>query len=115
MIKTFEQHHTTRPVPGVGSEPSKNVSQRSIFLVAALNMSWQLAIVVLVPIIGGVQLDKKLGTSSVFTFIGLGVAALGAGVVMWRTVQLANKLPVPKLTEAQKRAIKKQYEEEDNE
>ncbi len=40
------------------------------FLIAALSMSWQLAIVVLVPIIGGFELDKILGTVPVLTMIG---------------------------------------------
>jgi len=34
-------------------------------------------------------------------------------MVMWQAVQLANRLPVPKLTAAQKRQIQKSYEEED--
>lgn len=81
----------------------------------AMNMSWQLAIVVLVPIIGGVELDKALGTKTAWTFVGLGVALVGSGLVMWHAMQTANRLPVPKLTADQKRAIQKQYEEDDNE
>ena len=77
-------------------------------------MAWQLAVVVLVPVVGGVYLDKALGSSFVCTFAGLGVALLGSGVVMWRAMQTANSLPVPKLTDAQRRAIKKSYEEEDD-
>jgi hypothetical protein len=88
-------------------------SQRNIFLALALNMSWQLAIVVLVPILAGVKLDKVFGTHDTLTFVGLGLAVLGSGVVMWRAMQRANRMPVPKLTDAQKRAIKKAYEEED--
>lgn len=79
----------------------------------AVNMSWQLAVVVLVPVIGGVELDKAAGTT-VYTFIGLGLALVLSGVVMWRAMQTANRLPVPKLTEAQKRAVKKAYEAEDD-
>jgi len=79
----------------------------------ALNMTWQLALVVLVPVVLGVQLDKALDTSFI-TFIGLGVAFVGSAGVMWRTMQVANRLPVPKLTAAQKRAVQKSYEEEDN-
>lgn len=79
-----------------------------------MTMTWQLAIVVLVPVLIGVQLDKVFGTSYLCTFIGLGIALAGSGVVMWRMMQLANQIPVPKLTAAQKRAIKKQYEEDDN-
>lgn len=81
----------------------------------ALNMSWQLAIVVLVPVIGGVWLDKSFDTSHLYTFIGLAVALLGCIAVMWRTLQAANRLPVPKLTAEQKRQIQKSYEEEDAE
>lgn len=76
-------------------------------------MSWQLAIVVLVPILGGVALDKAFKTSDVYTLIGLALALIGSGVVMWRTVQAANRLPVPKLTDEQRRAVQKSYEEED--
>ena len=90
-------------------------SQRNTFLVMVLNMSWQLAIVVLVPVLAGVRLDKSLKTGTVYTFVGLGLSLVGAGVVMWRAMQQANRLPVPKLTEEQKRAIKKAYEEEDKE
>jgi hypothetical protein len=43
------------------------------------------------------------------------IALLASIAVMWRTMQVANRLPVPKLTESQRRAIKKSYEEEDDE
>lgn len=80
----------------------------------ALNMSWQLAIVILVPVVGGYQLDKRLDTS-IYTFVGLFLALIGSGVVMWRTMQIANSLPTPKLTAAQRRKIQQQYEAEDAE
>lgn len=80
----------------------------------AMNMTWQLAIVVLVPVIGGVELDRALDTNA-WTFVGLGVALVGSVMVMWRTVQAANRLPVPKLSSEEKQAIQKRYEEDDNE
>ena len=88
-------------------------NQRGVFVSMALTMSWQLALVVLVPILAGVKLDKVFGTGETLTFVGLGVAVLGSVAIMWRTLQVANRLPVPKLTDEQKRAIKKAYEEED--
>jgi len=88
--------------------------QRGQFLNMALNMSWQLAVVVLVPILAGVRLDKAFGASELYTLLGLGVALVGSVAVMWRTLQAANRLPVPKLTVEQKRAIRKSYEEEDD-
>ena len=101
------------PVRG-GASPSAGKSPNAMFLVMALDMSWRLAIVVLVPVIGGAELDKALGTKHVYTFVGLGLALIGATIVMWRTMRAANRLPVPKLTAAQKRAIKKSYEEDDD-
>ena len=77
-------------------------------------MSWQLAVVVLVPIILGAQLDNALGTSYAGVFFGLLVAFVGSAFVVKRAVQAANRQPVPKLTDAQKRAVRKAYEEEDD-
>jgi len=79
----------------------------------AIDMSWKLAIVVLVPIIGGYELDKHLKTSPAFIIAGFLLAMAGMALVMWQTLQTANSLPVPKLTTDQKRAIKKSYEEDD--
>lgn len=106
------------PTSGKGGEnasldKSKATVQRQ-FVQMALNMGWQLAVVVLIPVAGGAQLDKALDTNHVFLFIGLALALMGTILVMWRTMQAANRLPVPRLTEAQKRAVKKAYDEEDD-
>ncbi|HET6925055.1 MAG TPA: AtpZ/AtpI family protein [Candidatus Saccharimonadales bacterium] len=113
MIRSAAQQPTPPSFRGESThKPAR--SQRADFLVMALNMSWQLAIAVLVPVITGVYADKAAHTSNTFTFIGLALAFIGVGLVLWRTMQVANRLPVPKLTEAQKRAIKKSYEAEDD-
>lgn len=96
------------------SDPQKTTALRQQFAIFALNMSWQLAVVVLAPIIGGVELDKAVhNKTDIFTFVGLGIAFIGSTAVMWRTMKAANRLPVPKLTDEEKRAIQKSYEEED--
>jgi undecaprenyl pyrophosphate phosphatase UppP len=96
-----------------GLDAARATSRRQ-FVGMALQMTWQLAVAVLVPVIGGVELDKALNTNLVFTLIGLAVALLCSGLVMWHAMQVANRLPVPKLTAAQKRAIQKSYEEDDD-
>ena len=53
------------------------------FLMAALSMSWQLAIVVLVPILGGFQLDKFFNTLPGLTMVGFIIAMAGMGIVGW--------------------------------
>lgn len=114
--KTAVPRTTPQFLKGGGTpNPIQKTTQRSQFVVMALNMSWQLAVVIFVPIIGGVHLDKALDTSYIFTLAGVALGLVGSGLVMWRTLQAANRLPVPKLSAAQKRAIKKQYEAEDEE
>jgi F0F1-type ATP synthase assembly protein I len=95
------------------SQLAETSSQRSQFLMMALTMSWQLAVAVLVPVLVGVWLDNIAGTSPLYVIAGLLIAFVLAALVMWRTLRLANGLPVPKLTDAQKKAIQKQYEEDD--
>jgi len=81
----------------------------------AFEMTWKLAIVVLIPIIAGVYLDKSADTDHVFLFIGLALAVLGSIGVMWQMMQKANSLPVPKLSAEEKQNIQRRYEEEDKE
>lgn len=106
-----------RPASPQKSKANKDTSskQRQTFFVMALNMSWQLAIVVLVPIIGGAELDKHLGTGYALTMVGLLVAIVASSVVVWRSLQVANQQPVPKLTAKQKRDIQKSFKEDDDE
>ena len=76
--------------------PTKQVDRSSPkreFLVAATNMSWQLAIVVLVPIIGGFELDKKLDTLPALTVVGFFLAMAGMALVVWRQLQLFSPPP----------------------
>jgi F0F1-type ATP synthase assembly protein I len=94
--------------PGVGTK-----SPSSVFISMAVDMSWRLALAVLVPTLIGIELDKVFKTGATLTIVGLLIAMIGMGFVLWRTLQVANRMPVPKLTAAQKRAIKKQYEEDD--
>jgi hypothetical protein len=58
-------------------------------------MSWQLAVVVLVPIIGGFELDRKLNTLPALTVVGFVLAMVGMGWVVWRQMQLFNPLLPP--------------------
>ena len=62
----------------------------------ALDMTWRLAIVVLVPIIGGFYIDKWLDMSPVFLITGFVLAMAGTALVMWQTMQAANQIEIPK-------------------
>lgn len=56
----------------------------------ALDMSWRLAVVVLVPIVGGFEIDSHVGTTPLLTVIGFLVAIAGVFIVMRQTVKAAN-------------------------
>lgn len=106
------------PTPGDGGAKTEKESPQAVaakqqFLASAANMGWQLAVAVLVPVVGGAELDRHAGGTHLWLFVGLAVALLASIAVMRRAIQLANRLPVPKLTAAQKRQIQKQYEEDD--
>jgi F0F1-type ATP synthase assembly protein I len=60
-----------------------------------IGMSWRLAIVVLVPIIGGFELDKALKTTPLLTIIGFVLAMVGMAAITWQAVQAANRLALP--------------------
>jgi hypothetical protein len=64
-------------------------------LSATLSMSWQLALVVLIPIVGGFELDKKLHTLPFLTIVGFVLAVGGTSLVVWRQLQLIAPLASP--------------------
>jgi len=71
------------------AKPEPSPTQR--FVSMGLDMTWRLAIVVLVPIVGGFELDRRLETTPVFTVVGFFLAMGGMALVMWQTLQKANE------------------------
>ncbi len=63
-------------------------SDKHVFIMAVMNLTWQMAIVVLVPIIGGYQLDKGFNTLPLLTILGFVVSTFGVAVVLWHQLQL---------------------------
>lgn len=90
-MKQTTAPQTPSPTSSAAKSAAKtdgSANYRKDFLVAAANMSWQLAIVVLVPIIGGFELDKKLDTFPALTIVGFVIAMCGMALVVWRQMQL---------------------------
>ena len=63
-------------------------SDRQVFVVAVLNLTWQMALVVLVPIIGGYELDHHFSTLPLLTIGGFVLASFGVAIVLWRQLQI---------------------------
>src|SRR5690242_17976364 len=66
--------------------PTTPTPDQRVFVSMAVSMSWQLALVVLVPIIGGHVLDEHYHKMPLLTLCGLAVAAIGVFGVLYRTV-----------------------------
>ena len=79
-------------------------SQR-LFMSTMLNMSWQIAVIVLLFVIGGYKLDAQNNTSPRFTLIGLLIAVVGSGLIVWKAVKdLDTSLKPIKAAQAARKA-----------
>ncbi|HEX8182211.1 MAG TPA: AtpZ/AtpI family protein [Candidatus Saccharimonadales bacterium] len=63
---------------------------RSQFSSAALGMGWQLAVVVLVPIVGGYELDSRFDSLPVLTLVGFVISIAGSILVIKRALAAFN-------------------------
>jgi F0F1-type ATP synthase assembly protein I len=63
-------------------EIQENSNNSVSLLNAAMQMSWRLAIVVLIPLIGGVKLDEHLKTFPYLTILGSLLAIAGVFYVL---------------------------------
>jgi F0F1-type ATP synthase assembly protein I len=67
------------------------LSARRQFLTTSLNMGWQLAFTVLLPVIIGVKLDDYFNTSPSYTLAALFLAIAAASAVVWQTITRVNR------------------------
>ena len=86
--QTAQRESTSNSTPKKTETPA--AIPNSTFITMALTMSWQLALVVLAPIIGGHMLDLHYGKAPLLTLAGLVVAVIGVFGVLARTVSEAN-------------------------
>jgi F0F1-type ATP synthase assembly protein I len=71
---------------------AKDSNPTTIFMSMVMDMTWRLAIVVVVPILIGSVLDSKFKKGNLYVYIGLVVALIAATSVMYRSYKLANDL-----------------------
>lgn len=97
MTKTTAPKKTPSPATTakLQNDGGKTPSSSSVFFAAVMDMSWRLAIVVLVPIIGGYELDQNIGSEPWLTVLGFVIALAGVGVVLWQMLKEVSQMPVP--------------------
>ena len=90
---TDSQPQSVKPVGGINNARASvdSAAYNGLFVSMVLGMSWQLALAVIVPIIGGYLLDQHFGSSPWLVLSGLAVAVLATCGILWRTVQEANR------------------------
>ncbi|MGH7193050.1 MAG: AtpZ/AtpI family protein [Candidatus Saccharimonadales bacterium] len=86
-LKTPSPHKQVA-APAAGSQDYDNY--RREFFAAVMDLSWQMALVVLVPIVGGFELDQKFGISPTLTIAGFIVALAGMSLVVRRQLRLVG-------------------------
>ena len=83
------------PSPSSKEKP-RAVADKSIpttvFISMVLDMTWRLALVVLIPIILGVELDKHHKTHHAYLIAGFILATAGFIIVVFRSYKLANSM-----------------------
>ena len=89
MIKSSAPNVTPKPL--VGEVSKENKDGRLVFISAVMDMTWQLAIVFLIPVIGGYKLDEHFKTSPLWFVIGCVLAIGGSFAVMRRILSQLNQ------------------------
>jgi F0F1-type ATP synthase assembly protein I len=104
MVKTSatspnELASTAKPVAGHPEKSANSMhsdAARSAFTGAAIGMSWQLALIVLLPILGGYKLDQANHTTPLWTLFGLGIGLAGSIIVIRNALAKMNNFEVTK-------------------
>ena len=79
---------------GMGKITPDDLSQK-LFVGTMLGMSWQMAIAVLIPTVGGYQLDNHFKTSPYLTLVGLTLAVIGSVLIIRKALKDLNVYMMP--------------------
>lgn len=92
MVKTAVQRKSSAPVAQDDIGRSLAVlAARKQFITAAMSMGWQLAGMVIIPVIIGVKLDERFQTTPSYTLVALLLAVGGAVMVVRATINQVNR------------------------
>ncbi len=64
---------------------------KRLFFAGLLDISWRLAIAIVIPVTAGSWLDGKQGSGQLFTLIGLFSGTILAGFIIYRAYKKLNK------------------------
>ena len=80
-------HAPTSARSSAKATPASKLPSPNTTAAIALSMSWQLLVVLVLPLVGGHLLDARYHTSPLWVSVGMVVAAAGTIAVITRTVR----------------------------
>lgn len=83
------------------------LAAKSRFFSATLNMGWQLAVTVVIPLVAGIKIDQHFKSSPSYTLAGFMIAVAGAVAVVSKSVKEVNEEQA-EMEKEQKQAKKKE-------
>ena len=81
-------HHTPTSLAVGTNTPSKRSVTSSVMI--AMSMSWQLVMVIVLPLVGGHILDSRTHMGPVWTIVGMVIGLVGTIVVVRQAMQQLN-------------------------
>lgn len=81
-------------------------ASKTQFFGATLNLSWRLALTVLIPIFIGLKIDDKFNTKPSFVLLGFMIAVAGSCYTIWTTVNEVNQLQAEQEKKGRKKRAK---------
>lgn len=82
---------TTTPVENELDRSLRVFAARKQFVSAAVNMGWQLALTLIIPVIIGVKLDARFDSAPSYTLAALFLATGGVVMVVSNTIKQVNR------------------------
>ena len=113
MGKAATRKRTTNNNSDPALDYLSGLDMKSQLISASLNLGWQLALTVLIPIFIGVQIDRKFDSSPSWTLTALFLAIAGSAVILSRTFKELNRTQEADIKAASKRKRSKKKERVD--
>ncbi len=90
----------------VDKKPVNDDLSQKLFVGTMLGMSWQMAIAVLIPTVGGYKLDDYFHTSPKLTLLGLSIAVVASVLIIRNAIKSLNIYMTPEIEETKENNLK---------
>ncbi len=107
MGKIFKRAKRTKAANDPIMDHLAVVNARTLLISNLIGMGWRLALVVLVPIFAGVQLDKRFDSAPSLTLAAFFIAIFAASMLIYKTyVEMSAQAASEEAKKAKRRANK---------